>query len=280
MGQTCLRCRPKFCENTESGTIEICDYGVAFYNNNGQILKKEERLTLQHISQNLRHELNKILQTIISEAIKIDPSVSTKKIEPEKPASRIVGAVVIIDQFIEMITGVNDFSPSEKYAENLDKQVSLYSIIDRSSKIYSLVSNIRRAKRLSIEISCSKKMRIGFGAKIIEYIISILCDNVWKYSIDDGVAQVIAKKNDYGDVNLSFINISKSICATQNIFNRGYQGDDQFEGFGYGLYWATILIDYYNELSGRGDDKLELKHYQIKTNNTFEQHFILENIRT
>ena len=62
MGQTCLRCRPKYCENTESGTIEICDYGVAFYNNNGQILKKEKRLTLQHISQNLRHELNKILQ--------------------------------------------------------------------------------------------------------------------------------------------------------------------------------------------------------------------------
>jgi hypothetical protein len=101
MSNICLKCSSKLCRNTDFGTLDICDYGVAFYNDNGQILKKEERLTLQHMSQNLRHELNKVLQTIISEAIKIDPTISTKKIEIENPASRIVGGIVVIDQFIE-----------------------------------------------------------------------------------------------------------------------------------------------------------------------------------
>lgn len=279
MGNICLKCSSKSCKSTDYRTLDICDYGVAFYNNNGQIIKKEERLTLQYMSQNLRHELNKVLQIIISDAIKIDPTISTKRIDIDNPTSRIVGGIVVIDQFIEMITGVNEFSPVEKYSENLEKEASLFNIIDRSVKIYSLIRNNRRAKRLKFNISCSKKLKIGFGAKIIEYIVSILCDNIWKYSISESEAKIVTSKNKSGDIVLRFLNKSQEICDIDKIFEKGYQCDYSSEGFGYGLFWAKILVDRYNDLSGRREDLLELKHYQTWDDNAYEQNFILENIR-
>ncbi len=128
---TCIRCSHKLCEQAPHGTLDICDFGVAFYNRDGEIIKKEERVTLQHISQNLRHELHKILQLIVSDASRIDPSVSIKSIDLNSPASRIVGATVIIDQFIEKISGVNDFHPSGQRSVNANSKVRLLSVLDK-----------------------------------------------------------------------------------------------------------------------------------------------------
>jgi K+-sensing histidine kinase KdpD len=110
-------------------------------------------------------------------------------------------------------------------------------------------------------------------------IISILCDNIWKYSVNNSEPEIIAEKNEEDDITLCFVNNSLLSCETDKIFERGYQHDDQSEGFGYGLYWAGILIDHYNELSGRSEGLLELKHNQLSSNNTYEQIFTLENIR-
>lgn len=81
MINTCIRCPHKSCQNAPSGTLDICDFGIAFYKDSERVVKKEEKVTLRHVSQNLRHELNKILQLIVSDASKIDPAVSIKKID-------------------------------------------------------------------------------------------------------------------------------------------------------------------------------------------------------
>ncbi len=108
----CISCSHKSCRNTEPGTLDICDYGIAHFNDGGQIKKKKESVTMRHIAANLRHELDKVLQFIINEAVEIDGALSLKAIDTANPASRIVGATVILDNFIEMVSGVYDFTPN------------------------------------------------------------------------------------------------------------------------------------------------------------------------
>jgi len=121
----CTYCSNKLCESSELFKLDICKYGVAFYISKNGIEKKEEKITVRDISNNLRHELHKILQIIVSEANKIDPLLSSKKIDLKNPASRIVGATKILDQFIEMIAGVHDFHPSDNLSANLHKKTNL-----------------------------------------------------------------------------------------------------------------------------------------------------------
>lgn len=277
----CLRCPSKDCEKSEVDTLDFCRYGVAFFNTGGVIKKKEESVTLRHISHNLRHELNKVLQTIVAEASLIDPTVSAKKIDMEKPASKIVGATVIIDQFIEMIAGVNEFHPSAHYSANLDKKSNLLKILDKYSKIFSLIINTRRSKDIDFFFEVSDKTNVSFASHIVEYIISILVDNIWKYSIDGSVATISSIQNNKDDIDLKFINISNFIVDSDMIFEKGFQSKGGSEGFGYGLYWAQVLIQHYNELSKRNTDLLELTHEQkIIDNEKAKQIFIIRNLRT
>lgn len=276
----CIRCPSKDCEKSEIDTFDFCQYGVAFYNTGSVIRKKEESVTLRHISHNLRHELHKVLQTIVAEASKIDPTVSTKVVELEKPASKIVGATVIIDQFIEMIAGVNEFHPSSHYSANLDKKTNLLKILDKYSKVFSLIVNTRRSKNLNFDFEIHKKTNITFASHLIEYIISIMMDNIWKYSIDSGVVKISAIKSKSDDITLKFTNISKPIVDSKAIFEKGFQSKRESEGFGYGLYWAQVLIRHYNELSKRNSDLLELVHeQQIIDSETAKQIFIIRNLR-
>ena len=152
MLEICIRCSDRECERTKVDTFDFCRHGVAFYNTGNAIKKKEESITLRHISHNLRHELNKVLQTIISEASNIDSSVTTKRIDPDNPASKIVGATIIIDQFIEMIAGVNEFHPSSQYSKNLDKKSKLLPVLEKYLTVYSLILNTRRSKELSFDL--------------------------------------------------------------------------------------------------------------------------------
>lgn len=276
----CRRCTDKECEQSGINSFEFCRLGVAYYNTGSEIRKKEESVTLRHISHNLRHELNKVLMTIVAEATKIDPRVSTKKIDLESPASRIVGATVIIDQFIEMIAGVNEFHPSQHYSSNLDKKVNLQKLIEKYYKVYSLIENTRRAKRIDFTFNIDKEINVSFSSNIIEYLSSILIDNIWKYSISETSSKITALRKKGGDIDLTFSNKSKIIPNPEIIFNKGFQCDNNSEGFGYGLYWAQSLISHYNELSKRSDGKLELTHSQkIINDNEAEQTFILRNIR-
>lgn len=276
----CIRCRSKDCEKSEVDTFDFCQYGVAFYNTGSVIKKKEESVTLRHISHNLRHELNKVLQAIVAEASFIDPTVSTKKIELDKPASKIVGATVIIDQFIEMIAGVNEFHPSSHYSANLDKKSNLLKVLDKYSKVFSLIVNTRRSKNVKFHFDVNKNINITFASHMIEYIISIMMDNIWKYSLDESTATIIAAANKNSDIELKFTNISKPIMCSEMIFEKGFQTKSESEGFGYGLYWAQVLIQHYNELGKRSSDFLELVHeQQIIDNGKARQIFIIRNLR-
>lgn len=280
MPSICIMCSTKKCEHSELGKLDFCEYGIAFYNDNGEIKKKEEAVTLRHMSQNLRHELNKVLQTIVTEASILDPTISIKKIDINKPASRIVGATVIIDQFIEMIAGVNEFHPNRSYSSNLDKKVNLYAILDKYSQVYSLVRNTRRARNLNILIKCDLKTKVIFSSHIIEYICSIFIDNIWKYSVNNSKPVITTLVKDSGDIDLEFINISDPISDIDVIFEKGHQINEKSEGFGYGLFWATLLVNYYNELSGRDLEKLTIDHNQrIDIDGNTEQVFTIRNIR-
>ncbi|MDT8878748.1 hypothetical protein RSO68_04640 [Halomonas saccharevitans] len=276
----CIRCPSKDCEKSEVGTFEFCQYGVAFYNTGSVIKKKEESVTLRHISHNLRHELNKVLQAIVAEASLIDPTVSTKRIDLENPASKIVGATVIIDQFIEMIAGVNEFHPSSHYSANLDKKVNLLKVLDKYSKVFSLIVNTRRSKNINFQFDVDEKTNITFASHMIEYIVSIMMDNIWKYSIDESTATISAKENKNHDIELRFTNVSRPIIDPGVIFEKGFQSKEESEGFGYGLYWAQVLIQHYNELSKRTSDLLELVHEQeLMDDEKAKQVFIIRNLR-
>lgn len=276
----CIRCPSKDCEKTEVDTFDFCRYGVAFYNDGNIIKKKEESVTLRHISHNLRHELNKVLQTIVAEASVIDPSVSAKKIDLNKPASKIVGATVIIDQFIEMIAGVNEFHPSSHYSTNLDRKSNLINLLDKYSKVYSLIVNTRRSKNIDFNFNVDSKVELTFASHIVEYIISILIDNVWKYSHNHSDVLVNTIKTDKGDLELTFVNLSKPIDRPDSIFDKGFQSKNESEGFGYGLYWAQVLVEHYNALSKRTSESLELIHnQQVIGADEAEQTFIIRNLR-
>lgn len=280
MPEACIRCGTKSCQKSVPDTLDFCEYGVAYFNKQGRILKKEEAVTLRHVSHNLRHELNKVLQTIVSEAVKIDPTVSIKSIDLNNHASKIVGATIIIDQFIEMISGVNDFHPARKYSANLEKKSNLHSILDKYSKVHSLISNTRRSKSLNITINCKSDIFISFAANIVEYIVSILFDNLWKYSLHSSDVDVIASRNKNGYIDIQFNNISKLIENTGAIFSKGYQQNESYEGFGYGLFWANILSGYYNELSGRSLDLFDVTHVQYVIDDKIgRQEFTIRNVR-
>ena len=277
---TCLRCAHKPCKTVPHGTLDICEFGVAFYNKDGDVIKREERLTLQHLSQNLRHELHKILQLIVADASKIDTSVSTKTIDLDNPASRIVGATVIIDQFIEKISGVNDFHPTRQGAPSATSKVSLFSVLDKYAKIYSLIQNTRRSKDLDIAINCRKDEVISYGSSIIEYILSVMMDNIWKYSLSNSSPTILVVENSKGFLDIEFSNTSLLISGCKCIFDKGYQEDHGSEGFGYGLYWNKLLMSHYNELANIDENPLELTHCQTALTETeAQQTFILRNIR-
>lgn len=179
-----------------------------------------------------------------------------------------------------MISGVNDFHPSRKYSGNLHKSISLELLLDKYSKVHSLVQNTRRAKNLNIEINCPPRLNISFGGNIIEYIISIFLDNIWKYSISDSSPKIVVNEAEENLISIDFINESLPIKEHGNLFKKGYQEDSDSEGFGYGLFWTEILVTHYNELSGAESGSLELHHEQIAINEKLtEQIFSLRNVR-
>jgi hypothetical protein len=140
----CLSCASKPCQNTEVGTFDICKYGIAFCKRDDFVEKKEHLIQLSNISRNLRHEINPILQTIIEQTTKLDLTLSVKEIDLEKPLSIIIGSTVILDNFIQMITGVHEFHATT--TDISKKKIKLKDIIDYHFAVYAILKEEARTK--------------------------------------------------------------------------------------------------------------------------------------
>jgi len=267
----CQSCQRRSCEASSPGRLAFCEYDVAYYNNGTTLLRAEPLVPLRMLCTNLRHELHHILNLIVEQAVAIDPSVSIRWIDLDNPASRILAATVIVDRFIQMLTGVYEFHPAGS-GEHLTLSRSLAEILTKYFSIYSIVKGIRRASALKLDLDFDRALVVPHCVDIYEYITSILMDNAWKYSPSDTTLAVRVREKSNSRADISFTNISKPITEGLDIFAKGVKGDMQSEGFGYGLYWATILIDYYNLHMGRTKDLLELRHNQELREDGFALH--------
>lgn len=276
----CATCRSQPCRNGPPGTLDICQYGIAFYNDNGQIKKRKESVTLRHIAANLRHELDKVLQYLINQAVEIDDSISLKQIDLTKPASRIVGATVILDNFIEMISGVYDFAPNrDPESASIYPPLALRGIVQRYSDIYSLIKNTRRASNLDIQLHIDPDYEVPVLGPVVEYLVAILADNIWKYAPSGSKVEIACSLVDAHVLDLQFHNDGAPLPAGRKIFERGYKLDHRTEGFGFGLYWATILCDHFNTVTQRSTQPLSVDHFESSSGSGLARHtFSIRNL--
>lgn len=272
---TCHNCQSKVCKNTEDGTFDICQYGVSYLNRNGYIETKEPKIPLSTIAKNLRHEINPILQSIIEQTTIMDPNLSTKTIYLNNPLSIIIGSTVILDNFIQMITGVHEFHSTPSNISQ--KAINLKNVINHYFTIYSIIKEEGRTEKLSINNLIDEKYIVEKYSDFIIYMIVILIDNAWKYSTNNSTLTVNLVKISDVFFNIEIINQSKKIPSTLNLFEMGAKADENSKGFGYGLYWIKTLENSYNTL--HEDNKLEITHEQIESKNNLSfQKFTIKNI--
>jgi len=259
----CLSCASKPCQNVEVGTFDICKYGIAFCKRDDFVEKKEQQVQLSNISRNLRHEINPILQTIIEQTTKLDLTLSVREIDLNKPLSVIIGATVILDNFIQMITGVHEFHATT--TDISKRKIKLKDIIDYHFVVYAILKEEARTKDLRLNNLIPDNYYISFCSDFIGYIFAVLVDNAWKYSIDDSVLTVNINSDDTDKCKVTLTNQSETLPEEINIFDLGVKFNPSSKGFGYGLFWAKILEFNYNTV-GRtiedDDNRFYIKHKQ------------------
>jgi K+-sensing histidine kinase KdpD len=257
--------------------IDLYNGQVAFIKLDEDILRKEALVPLRHISENLRHTLNPVLNVIVEELNIIEPNLSLRRIDLVNPVEKVLAATKIIDLFIQMISGVNEFMPSTTGVQE-DQPRKLITIINKYYKIYSVLKSARRNPNLRLNALINENVFLHICPDIYEYLISILIDNAWKYSLPGSELRVeIDMKNDTS-ADLIFMNESRPFPSDVDIFGKGQKAIKNSEGLGYGLYWAKILIDYYNRLMHRHSNPLDLQHNQVPMSDTLsKQHFIIVN---
>ena len=226
----------------------------------------------------MRHEINPILQSIIEQTTILDSNLSTKTIFLNNPLSIIIGNTVILDNFIQMITGVHEFHSTPSNISQ--KAFKLKDIINYYFTVYSIIKEEGRSEKLTINNLINEKYYVEKYSDFIKYILVILIDNAWKYSIINSTLTVnlINIGNEF--YNLEIVNQSKKIPSKLNIFEMGTKADENSKGFGYGLYWIKTLENSYNTLlESNEENKLEIVHNQIesKTNLSFQK-FTIKNI--
>ena len=265
MIQACAQCAQKPCRHSSKGTLQICSYGIAYYNTGHNILKKDPYITLRTLATNLRHEVNPVLQVIVQEASQIDRSVSTHQIFLNNPASKIVGASLIIDYMIQMITGVNDFHADPSSSSQRHRAVPLLAIIEKYFNIHAILKNTGRVEELTLNPKIDGRLMVSQNTDIVEYLVCILMDNAWKYSFEKGHIDVFVQPGTEPEfVNLVITNSGLPIAPSLNIFERGVKGKKSTKGFGFGLYWARILIEHYNNIRESATPEMEISHKQKK----------------
>jgi K+-sensing histidine kinase KdpD len=243
---TCLGCSSRFCEKDVEGAFNICQYGVSYIKRNGIVESKEPNVPLSTIAKNLRHEINPILQTIIQQATSIDASLSTKNIKLENPMSIIIGSTVILDNFIQMITGVHEFHSSPSVIPT--KKLSLKNTVENYYKIYGIIKEEGRTKHLSLKNMIPENCVIEECSDFVQYIIAILVDNAWKYSHDYSSFTVKLTETGKKKYDLIFTNSSSPLPDGFNVFELGAKANSSSKGFGYGLNWLKTLESNYNEV--------------------------------
>lgn len=275
---TCHNCHSKLCKLTEDNTFDICQYGVSFINRNGNIETKEPKIPLSTIAKNLRHEINPILQSIIEQTTILDPELSTKAIFLNKPLSIIIGNTVILDNFIQMITGVHEFHSTPSNISQ--KPIILKNLIDFYFNVYSIIKEEGRTQYLTMNNLISQKFIVDKYSDFIKYIIVILIDNAWKYSLNNSTLTINLVHKEGEFYNIEIVNQSNKIPNNLNLFDLGVKVDEFSKGFGYGLYWIKTLENSYNALQENNEnDKLKISHIQMETkSNIAFQKFIIENL--
>jgi K+-sensing histidine kinase KdpD len=176
-----------------------------------------------------------------------------------------------------MVTGVYEFHPPYG-VEHLPLGRSYAEIVTKYFAVYSIVKGARRPANLHLQLNFDKSMVVPYCIDIYEYLTSILMDNAWKYSVTDTTISVTVNQKSDSRADISFSNVSTPIPKELNIFAKGTKGNQETEGFGYGLHWATILVDHYNRQVKRTTDFLEITHAQFpRDDGLAEQIFTLVN---
>lgn len=275
---TCFNCYSKECEKTIDGTFEICQYGISYLKRNNKVEAKEPKVPLSTIAKNLRHEINPILQVIIEQTVKLDSTLSTKSINPNNPLSVIIGSTVILDNFIQMITGVHEFHSSP--ASVSGKMINLKSLINKYFIVYSILKEEGRTKNLQFNNIIPEDFHINKCADFIDYIIAMFIDNAWKYSISNSTLTININKKSNNKYIMKFVNKSETIPGNINIFELGTKADDLSKGFGYGLYWIKMLENSYNNIvENDTDNQLKITHKQQHHSALYSfQEFVIDNI--
>jgi len=277
--ETCLKCNIRSCKSTKATTLDICEYNVAHYNDGKNILKKEALTPLRFIARNLRHEINPILMKIVRELNELDPYLSSEALDLTSPPGRIYATTIILDHFIQMMTGVYEFKASEKIVNTLYTTKSLDSILRKWFVLFSILRSSENGV-LSTNIGIKKSISISFASDIIEYIFSILMDNVWKFATNNSEVVIEGTAVDENLYDVTIINKSTPIDNNINIFARGTKNNPETRGFGFGLFWLTILIDHYNKVGQFYSTPLSVDHQQsLHQNGTADQLFAIRNIR-
>lgn len=181
-----------------------------------------------------------------------------------------------------MITGVNEFHTPEKLQLKETSKKNLYQLIDKYYQIHSILKDQHRPANIFLDIFIDKANIIEIGGDYIEYIVSLLIDNVWKHSMDDSEVIVQGYVNKKSLYTVNFTNISKPIKTENNIFDLGVKGHSGTKGLGYGLNWITVLIEHYNKLfnnDAEEGEKLSIEHTEsIISDDKAKQVFSLQNI--
>lgn len=275
---TCNFCNPKYCKNSDINTFDICQYGVSYLNTGKKIISKEPKIPLSTIAKNLRHEINPILQSIIEQTSKLDNNLSTKIIDLSNPLSKIIGNTVILDHFIQMITGVHEFHSTPSNLSN--KKINILNTIEYYYHVYSIIKESGRNEKLNLKIHVdeNKIYLLEELSDFIKYMISILIDNAWKYSKINSNLDIYINENSNYRYDIIFENISNIIPEEIEIFKVGIKADDSTKGFGYGLYWLNTLKNSYNEMI-TDENLIDIKYKQtIIDSNTAKQGFTIENL--
>lgn len=282
--KVCLYCSTKPCQQKPSGTFETCSYGITYFVDSGRVLKKEPFLPLLEMARNIRHEVNPILQIIVEQASKIDPTISFKEINLANPASKILAATTIIDEFIQMICGITEFHTMPETLGKGSSRRHLLNIIHNYYIVHSIVKGSQYAASLQLDLRVSNTTSLSLGVDYVQYMISSFVDNIWKYSTPHTTVQITESFPATGYADITFVNISAPLPEGLDIFQVGTKANPSSRGFGYGLYWVRILEDSYNNQFNAAKSStssfLKVTHSQEIISGTIaRQSFTISNIK-
>ena len=89
--------------------------------------------------------------------------------------SKILAATIIVDHFIQMLTGVYEFRQSLG-GDHLKTERKLKDIINKYFNTYSILSSVRRPGNLTLNMDFDDSCTIPYCVDIFEYLVSIFLD--------------------------------------------------------------------------------------------------------